>query len=321
MHEGTARDLPPMAAWRLMLTRSQQLLLSILTAAGILAYGQPASADLKTCGGIFVSVDETCEYQPKQECMTQCMTVAVEESCVTEIYNQCQSSCTTTASTECESSCTTSCVQSCTTNTTATNAPSCMDLCLTDCQSDSACAGAGHAGRCGRCAKFNCEKKCEARCGDAPEPARVKTTTECMPTCTNACAASCTAKVNTQCQLDCQERMYTQCEQKMVQQCETHCRDKGGAIFCDGQFVNASSARDCAGELKAKVDIDIDIDAALEEAGQSIESAANSVSTEVDKHVDSDCAVADPGARTRSGGWLGALTLLGFAAWRVRRRH
>lgn len=302
-----------------MRTRSSYVLFSFALAAGIFGYSRPAAADLKACGGIFVSTDEACEYRPKQECMTQCMDVAVEESCVTEIYNECQNNCTTTASTECESSCTTSCVQSCSTTSTTTQPPSCMDLCLSDCQSADACSG-GHGERCGRCAKFNCDKRCEAKCGDEPEPARVTTTTECMPTCTNACSASCTAKVNTQCQLDCQERMYTQCEQKMVQQCETQCKDKGGAIFCDGQFVNAGDAHDCADELKAKVNIDIDIDGALEQAGQAIGTAANSVSKEVDDHVDTKCAVVDVGAGSGSGRWIGAVSLLGLAVWRVRRR-
>lgn len=284
----------------------------------------PASAELDACGGIFLSSDASCGYKPKEECMTECMTVAVEESCVSEVYNECETSCTTTASTECEASCTTSCVDNCTTTTTTENPPSCIDLCLADCDEDGggACGGSTHQSRCGRCAKHNCNKRCEDKCGDDPEPAKVTTTTECMPTCTNACMASCTAKVNTQCQVDCQERTYTSCEQKMVETCKTECKDKGGAIFCDGQFLNAVDVHDCADELKVKVKIDIDIDAALKAAGKTVDKAASSVSKTVDDNVDTKCAVNHVGStESRGTGALIVLPLIGLAFWRSRKRN
>ncbi|HET6333825.1 MAG TPA: hypothetical protein VFG30_11475 [Polyangiales bacterium] len=310
----------------MMITRAQSVLFSVIAATGCWMFAaSPASAELSACGGIFLSGDASCGYKPKEECMTECMTVAVEESCVSEVYNECETECTTTASTECESTCTTSCVNNCTTTTTTENPPSCMDLCVADCDSDGgdgACGSATHKGPCGRCQKFNCNKRCEARCGDDPEPAKVTTTTECMPTCTNACMASCTAKVNTQCQVDCQERTYTKCEQKMVQQCETQCEDKGGAIFCDGQFVNAADVHNCADELKVKVKIDIDIDAALDEAGETVDKAARDVSKTVDKNVDTKCSVTNVGSNgTRGTSALIALPLIGVALWRSRRRN
>jgi hypothetical protein len=304
-----------------MITRAQAILFSVVAAIGVWMFDtSPAQAELDACGGIFLSAESACEYRPKKECMTQCMTVAVEESCVAEVYNSCETSCSTTATTECESSCTTSCVNNCTTTSVTQNPPSCMDLCLADCQDgdDSACGSATHRGPCGRCAKFNCNKRCEARCGDEPEPAKVTTVTECSPTCTNACMASCTAKVNTQCQVDCQERTYTQCEQKMVEQCQTQCEDKGGAIFCDGQFVNAADVHDCADEARVKIKIDIDIDAALDDVGN----AASDVGKEVDKHVDVDtkCSVTNAGTGSSTGNALIGLPLVALAVWRVRRR-
>jgi hypothetical protein len=308
-----------------MVTRAQLVLFSAVAISGAWLFtSSPAHAELDTCGGIFVSGDADCGYRPKEECMTECMTVAVEESCVAEVYNSCETSCTTTASTECESSCTTSCVNDCTTTTTTTNPPSCMDLCLDNCDEDGggACGSATHKGPCGRCAKHNCQKRCEAKCGDDPEPAKVTTVTECMPTCSNACMASCTAKVNTQCQVDCQEKTYTSCEQKMVQRCETECKDKGGAIFCDGQFVNAADVHDCADELKAKVKIDIDIDAAIETAGKGVSKAASTVGKEVDKHVDVDskCSVTNVGTNGNRGLWALVALPVGLAFWRARRR-
>jgi hypothetical protein len=298
-----------------MLTRAQSVLFSAGIMAGVWTLGSSsAHADLDACGDIFLSGDASCGYEPREECMTQCMTVAVEQSCVAQVYNECETSCTTTASTECESTCTASCVNNCTTMTTTETGPSCKDLCLADCG-----GGSADGDRRSRCAKYTCERKCEARCGDDPEPTRVTSTTECNPTCTNACTASCTAKVNVECQQDCQERTYVQCEQRMVEQCRTQCEDKGGAIFCDGQFVNATNAESCADEIRLDVDIDIDVDAAIEEAGEDTGEAVEDVGNEIDEKVEKSCSVTN----VRSGGMGGvlfALPLLALAFWRMRRR-
>ena len=292
---------------------------SALALAGF-ALLQPsaAHADLEACGGIFLSGNAACEYRPKEECMTECQTVAVEHSCVAQVYNECETSCTQTATTECEASCTSTCSNNCTTTATTSTAPTCMDLCLTDCRDDdrnSYCGRATHRNACGRCAEHNCEKRCEAKCGDASNQPKVTTVTQCMPTCTNACSASCSAKVNTQCQVDCQEKTYTQCETSMVEQCQTECMQKGGAIFCDGQFVNATNAQTCADELLAKVKIDIDIEGTAKTVGTTAANAAECVGDNVEKA----CSVANPGAGTSAPF---ALIPLGFVAlWRWKRRN
>jgi hypothetical protein len=276
-----------------------------LTAAW-LTTASPARAELDACGGIFLSADAGCEYRPKEECMTQCMTVAVEESCVSEEYASCEAGCTTTATEDCQ--------------TTTQTGPSCMDLCLADCDDNQEdhCGNAAHKGPCGRCEKHNCEKRCQDKCGDdAEQPTKVTTVTECMPTCTNACAASCTAKINTQCQVDCQEKMYTTCEQKMVEQCNTQCKDKGGAIFCNDQFVNADNTQSCADELSAKLKIDIDIEATANSVGDTAEHAANSVSKKVDKA----CSVANVGGTSSESALTWVAGALGLALLRVRLRR
>jgi len=277
-----------------------------------------ARADLETCGGIFLAGDASCDYRPKEECMTECMTVAVETACVTQVYNECQSSCTTTATNECQTNCSTSCVNDCTTTSTSEQGTSCMDLCLSDCEEDAEdyCGNAKYRNACGRCKKHNCEKRCEKKCGDAAEQVKVTTTTECTPTCTNACNASCEAKVNTQCQVDCQEATYTQCEQQMVEKCETTCRDKGGAIFCDGQFVNAANAESCADEVYSKLRIEIDIDAAADDVGDAVEEAAGSVKAE----ADSICSVTRVGSTSHVAWLFAPVAVLGLARLRRSRR-
>jgi predicted outer membrane repeat protein len=109
----------------------------------------------------------------------------------------------------------------------------------------------------------------------------------------------------------------------MVEQCQTSCEDKGGAIFCDGQFVNAADVHDCADEVRLKIKIDIDIDAALDEAGEDVSNAASDVGKEVDKHVDVDtkCSVTNAGTGRSTGSARIGLPLVALAVWRVRRRR
>jgi hypothetical protein len=291
---------------------------SLLLASVWLLSPSAAHADLETCGGIFLAGDANCDYRPREECMTECMTVAVETACVTQVYNECQSSCTTTATNECETNCSTSCVNQCTTTSTTEQGTSCIDLCLSDCDDDQNeyCAGSKYKNACGRCKKHTCEDRCEQKCGDATAQVKVTNTTECMPTCTSACSASCTAKVNTQCQVDCQERTYTQCEQQMVEQCKTSCTDKGGAIFCDGQFVNAANADRCADELYSKLSIQIDLESAAEDVGDALDDAAGSVKAE----ADGACSVSRVGRTSHSALWFAPVAFVALARWRRKRR-
>jgi len=152
---------------------------------------------------------------------------------------------------------------------------------------------------------------------DAEAPKKVVTKTECMPTCTEACSASCTAKANVDCQVDCQERTYVNCEQKMVERCDTQCKDEGGAIFCDGQFVNADNVNNCADELAAKLSIDIDLQATVQTAGDKAKQTAQNV----EKKVDKACTVADIGLERDSRGLLLLSSIMVLTLWRSQRRR
>jgi MYXO-CTERM domain-containing protein len=108
----------------------------------------------------------------------------------------------------------------------------------------------------------------------------------------------------------------------MVERCETECTQNGGAIFCDGQFVNASNASSCADELLAKIDIevDIDVDVDVEEAGNDAADTAGDVGKSVDEKVSDACAVTRVGSHATAGGIV-ALPLLVLALSRARRRR
>jgi hypothetical protein len=103
----------------------------------------------------------------------------------------------------------------------------------------------------------------------------------------------------------------------MVEHCQTTCKDKGGAIFCDDQYVNAGNADSCASELNAKVHIDIDIAGTLKAAAAKTAKTASVVGD----CVGSSCTVANVGAASERG-WLGAVcALAGLTLWRMTRRR
>jgi hypothetical protein len=90
---------------------------------------------------------------------------------------------------------------------------------------------------------------------------------------------------------------------------------EGGALFCDGQFVNASNTKSCADELNAKLKFDIDID------------VKGSVNGAVDATKDAGediCSVGAVGGPNSGGTGAAALlglcaTVLGFQRSRKRR--
>jgi hypothetical protein len=125
-----------------------------------------------------------------------------------------------------------------------------------------------------------------------------------------------------ECQLDCQTDVYTECETETIKTCETKCKDDGGAIFCDGQFVNASNAKSCADELKAKLDFDIKIDV---KAGVNavVDTTKDGFNTTKKKSKEL-CSVGLIGATSDAG--MGGMTLFGVCAaaltWlRARRKQ
>jgi MYXO-CTERM domain-containing protein len=128
----------------------------------------------------------------------------------------------------------------------------------------------------GACCGHNCEARCERQCKDQPEP--VAQPAQCQTTCTNACSGSCTAQANTECQITCQDTTYVQCETELVDVCQTSCEDKGGAIFCDGQFVNAANAQSCSAELMTKLKINVAVDAVANAAGTAIDATKDTAS-------------------------------------------
>lgn len=281
-----------------------------------------ARAELDSCGGIFLTGDADCEWRERETCMTECKTETVEVACAARTYTSCESECSATSTTSCESGCTETCTTSCEQQVEAPEPPDCMGLCVSDCKEQ--CPNGGR-GRRGACCAHSCNKRCEQKCSAEPPP--VTEPAECTETCTTACSGSCTAEANMECQLDCQTtEVFDQCETETIETCTTTCEEEGGAIFCDGQFVNASNARSCADELKAKFNFNIDIDVrgTVSEAADDVADGTRETADRTKKKAKQLCSVAYAGAGGAGGAGAGAL--LGLVAGaltlqRVRRRR
>jgi hypothetical protein len=68
---------------------------------------------------------------------------------------------------------------------------------------------------------------------------------------------------DTSCQVDCQTTQWDSCQTTIHEKCQTDCTDKGGAIFCDGEFLNADNLNDCAADLLAQLSISVDVSASV----------------------------------------------------------
>ena len=223
------------------------IILSLGAAALLLTLPTVARADLAACGGVYLSVDAACEFVPTETCTTHCEDVAMETDCAARLYTTCEGECTATAEVACVETCTTDCTPVCTTHEADPAPPNAMGLCMSDCQQDCTddCAGAANKGECRSSCAHTCGELCEKRCdGDD--------STTCAPRCDVACEGSCTAQASSACQVTCQSKQFTTCKTEQVQVCEKDCKETGGALFCDGQFLAVTDLQACADELFAE---------------------------------------------------------------------
>lgn len=256
------------------------------------------AAALDSCGGVFLTSASQCEFKRDQECSTTCQTVSVEQSCAAQLYVSCSSSCTATASTECTQTCSPVCVTAC------TPAESSNDICISDCSSDcdTKCASATNPEQCHASCTHCCDQKCSDTCHSDDQPAA------CDTKCATACNGTCTATANTDCQITCQSMSFDSCQTTTVQKCQTDCMDTGGAIFCDGQFLNATTLKDCASELSASLSINLDVSV-----------TAKATATIGNSKTTTKCSFA-PATTEGNGLLMGAIAGIAIA-FGVRRRR
>jgi len=273
----------------------------------------PSSAHAKQldkCGGVYLSADSKCEFKPVQECMTSCATTSVEQACAQKTSTMCSASCTTTDTTTCVKTHSDSCSKECDTITEKSSHEVCTTECVDSCTADAVKRKdfGGDRDKCHQNCAQNCNTSCE-KCSETDQK------TDCTTKCMSVVENECTEEVNRDCLLSCQTDNYTSCETDTVNTCTTTCHDKQGALFCDGQFIDADDLQACADQLAAEFSFSIDITAHATVNGNGSVTTTNKDGSK----TTTKCSFSPP-TQGHGGMALGALAALGLVVARRRRR-
>jgi len=254
---------------------------------------------------VYLTADAKCEFKKVQECETSCSTTSVEQVCAQKTYTTCGNRCTESASTSCTKTQSDSCSKEFATISTKSSREVCVSKCSDSCTAD-AVSGNRFDGDHDKCQK-NCSHDCNARCDSSSSSDQ---STDCETKCQSVVENVCVEEVNRDCVLDCQTNNYEDCETETVNTCNTTCKDKGGALFCDGQFIGASNVRDCADQLATEFSMNIDI--AVDAVTGTTKDCVDSAKTK--------CSFSPPTPGGNGALALGALAALGAVVARRRRR-
>jgi hypothetical protein len=260
---------------------------------------------LDKCGGVYLNADANCEFKKVQECQTTCSATSVEQVCAQKTYTSCNNTCTESASTSCTSTQSDSCSKECETISTKSSREVCVSKCSDSCTA-SAVSDNRFGGDHNKCQK-NCSHDCNARCESSSTSDH---NTDCETKCLSVVENVCVEEVNRDCVLSCQTDNYESCETETVNTCNTTCKDKGGALFCDGQFIGASNLQDCADQLAAEFSFNINV---------AVKDAVDATNDCVDS-AGSKCSFSPPTSGGTGALALGALAALGVVIGRRRRR-
>lgn len=280
----------------------------LLGAAGLAAsFGLASQAQargLDECGNLYFEAEGnvSCEvYVDPPECKAHCEPISFEAECAAELQVGCKGECTLEAEASCTGSCEASCTAECTGGEFNCEAH-CEGGCTADC--DASCSASNNKGEC----RASCEASCQAECGascNANPPS-------CEGKCQASCQGQCKAEVNMDCQVSCQAEGYVDCKAELQGGCEAQCDSGDGAVFCDGQYAQATNIDDCVAAIEAAFNIEVKGYADAECSGNSCKAEAG-------------CSCSAPGGSSESDFSLGFLALglavAGLAgARRVSRR-
>ncbi len=285
--------------------------LLVLGLAGLFAAFAPRAAEAQqqatSCGGIYVSADTMCEILVEGGCTAQCEPINFTASCSADLYVSCDGMCNASFEASCTTDCSANCMASCEVD------PGMFD-CQADCTADigarcdaqcsAEAAGSQAAAECHSSCETTFEAECNASCEATPPMA------DCMASCQASCEGSCTAEANVDCQVSCQADGYVDCETMLTGGCQTSCMEPTGGLFCDGQYVDASSIDACLMQLS---DFEVMTDT-------SATAMCDSTGCEATADASASCAVSPvaPG-RPTGAGWLALLGLPLIALLRRRR--
>lgn len=271
-------------------------------AASSLVVTAPAHAILEECGNIDLSAEAECELVVQGGCQGKCEPPRMEIACAGDLYIGCQGECSASAEASCTASCQGECEAECDVNP---GEFSCEGRCEAECAGDcsASCQAESNQAECEAACKVTCGGECDASCEGTPPSA------ECEARCDASCDGECRAEANVDCQADCQASGFDSCKAELQGLCDVQCQRPEGALFCDGQFIDARSIDSCIQALEASLNIQVEGSADADCEGNTCEAKASGSAS---------CAVApgmdEPG---QSSAWWG----LGAALFLLQRRR
>lgn len=236
---------------RLLVTSFVPLMAAL--ALPLLAPAQ-AHAGIDACGNLHVEADAQCELVA-EGCDVECTPLAVEASCAAGLQVECAGGCDLDADIECTASCQADCEAYCRVDPGSFD---CAASCRGDCSASCEARCATGDSECFASCEANCSAECDASCElVAPEA-------DCVAQCEMCCGGSCRAEVNLDCQLDCQADAFAECSLDAQGGCEADCSDAGGALICDGNYVDhGGRLEECIDALTGILDGEIEGSAEL----------------------------------------------------------
>jgi hypothetical protein len=136
----------------------------------------------------------------------------------------------------------------------------------------------------------------------------------CQGQCDLSCQGSCDGQANVGCDIMCQAMGNASCTASLTAKCTGGCMAHT-AIFCNGNFINATDAQSCVDDLKKLFNIEV---SGYAEASSNCDGGTCSAQAAAGGQASASCDMA-PSAPPLSGGLL-ALGLGGVIAGVVRRR-
>lgn len=257
------------------------------------------AASLRACGDVHVEAEAECELVA-EGCDVQCSPLSVEASCAASLAVECGGSCNLDAEVSCTGDCRASCEAECRVDPGAFD---CAAGCQLDCGANCEARCDASDSECRASCQASCDAECDASCEVVPPDA------DCVTSCEACCGGSCTAAVNLDCQIDCQAEGFAECSVDVEGGCKADCSDAGGALFCDGDYIDhGGNLNECIDALKGILDGEISGSASAQCSGGECSFESEGALS---------CAV-DPNPQTPIGLALGVF--VGLALFGRRRR-
>ena len=139
----------------------------------------------------------------------------------------------------------------------------------------------------------------------------------CQAKCEARCAADCSAQANVDCQVDCQAEGYVECKTRVQGGCEVACSRPDGALFCDGQYVEARELDECIAAIEAELDIEVEA-----RGSASSDCSGNRCEGNAEGSASASCAMESGAPTAGAPGAMGLLlALAGVVGARLRRKR